>query len=541
MPHSRSRATQCLVLVIIAAVLSACNRGAALSLSVDAAAPRHAISPDIYGIANYGLDAAFAKEIQVVNVRWGGDAATRYNWQVDSSNSGFDWYFMGGNGASSAPVPGASVDQMISTYKPALALVTIPIIPYVNRSYAQTCSFPVSQYGAQTSTNPYVSAINGVKEQCGNGIAATTTAMKQLQDRDVLANHIANSTTLQRAWVEHLVGTFGTAAAGGVKYYQLDNEPLGWSNTHRDVQPTSALYKDIVGLGQAYAATIKDVDSSALILGPSDFTLGGWLGATDQQGGLFAGQYYLQQMAAYERANHLRLLDYFDEHYYFDVSSPAAQLASTRTLWDPKFNGGTWVEKYAFKGPMHLIPRFKDWISTYYPGTKLAISEYSIDSGKKSVIDAIAEMDVLGIFGREQLDFANMWGPPGPTDPIAFAFRMFRNYDGKGHGFGETSISAQSSDEPSLSLYAAERGGDHALTILAINKTAAPIASAIVLKGITQPSSAHVFVYSAANLKSIVQADDAVINAAALTYSFPSYSAVLFIVRAPDAKRAPGP
>jgi hypothetical protein len=37
------------------------------TLTVDASASRHAISPDIYGIANYGLDATFAKEIQVGN------------------------------------------------------------------------------------------------------------------------------------------------------------------------------------------------------------------------------------------------------------------------------------------------------------------------------------------------------------------------------------------------------------------------------------------------------------------------------------------
>ena len=54
------------------------------TLAVDAAGNPHAINPDIYGIANYGLDAAFAKEIQVPNIRWGGDGTTRYNWQVDS-------------------------------------------------------------------------------------------------------------------------------------------------------------------------------------------------------------------------------------------------------------------------------------------------------------------------------------------------------------------------------------------------------------------------------------------------------------------------
>jgi len=507
----------------------------ALTLSVDAAASRKPISSDIYGIASYSLDATFAQEIQVGNVRWGGDATSRYNWMVDSSNSGYDWYFMGGNGASTAPTPGASPDLMVNTYSPANAdaLITIPILPYVNKSYAWSCSFPVSEYGAQTATNPNVfPVVNGVAQTCGNSIATVATnGSTQLLDKDILANHIPNTTSLQQAWVQHLVKTFGTGASGGVKFYQLDNEPLGWSNTHRDVQPTTATYPTIVQLGQAYAAAVKRADATALILGPSDFTLGGWVGTPSQQGNLWAGQYYLQQMAAYEKNNKLRLLDYFDEHYYFDVSTPAAQLASTRTLWDPTYNGGTWVEQYDFDGPMQLIPRFKTWISTYYPGTKLSLSEYSIDSGQKSIVDAIAEMDVLGIFGREQLDLANMWNPPAPTDPIAYAFRMFRNYDGRGHQFGDTSISAVSSNQASLSIYAAQRTSDNAVTILAINKTTSPISSAITLANVGAPSAAQVYVYSAANLKAIVQSSSGAIAGGSLPYTFPGYSAVMFVVQ----------
>jgi hypothetical protein len=39
------------------------------TLTVDAAGNPHPINPDIYGIASYSLDAGFAKEIQVPNVR----------------------------------------------------------------------------------------------------------------------------------------------------------------------------------------------------------------------------------------------------------------------------------------------------------------------------------------------------------------------------------------------------------------------------------------------------------------------------------------
>ena len=378
---------------------------------------------------------------------------------------------------------------------------------------------------SQQSTNPYVHP-NG--DSCGNSIASNGT---QLLDTNIYANHIDNTTSLQQQWVQHLVSTFGNAAKGGVKFYQLDNEPYGWSNTHRDVMPNGATYPTITQLGQQYAATVKQADSTALVLGPSDFTLGGWIGNTSQQGGLFAGQYYLQQMAAYDKAHGERILDYFDEHYYFNTSTPAAQLASTRTLWDPTYNGGTWVEQWDFYGPMQLIPRFRNWISTYYPGTLLSLSEYSIDSGQKSIVDAIAEMDVLGIFGREPIDFANMWSAPGPEDPIAYSFRMFRNYDGKGSQFGDTSISAVSSDQGSLSIYAAQRSSDNAVTILVINKTTGALSSAIALSNLNLPSTAQVYTYSNASLTSIAHPTDAAITSGSLSYTFPGYSAVLFVVQ----------
>jgi hypothetical protein len=498
------------------------------TLTVDATADRHAIDPNIYGIANYSLDAKFAEEIQVPNIRWGGDGTTRYNWRVDSSNSGFDWYFMGGSGKDN-PVAGASVDLMINTYKPAhaAALITIPIIPYVNSTAATNCSFPTSVYGAQQSINPY-SHPNG--DNCGNSLSPTGA---QLLDRNIYANHIDNSVALQQGWVEHLVSTFGTAAKGGVPFYQLDNEPWGWSNTHRDVEPHGATYEAIVSLGQKYAAMIKQVDPSAFVLGPSDFTLGGWIGSPKQQNNLYAGQYYLQQMAAYQQKNGKRVLDYFDEHYYPEFKDPASQLASARTFWDATYDGGSWVEKSYFHGPMQLIPRFKQWITQYYPGTRLAFSEYSIDSGKKLITDALAEADVLGIFGSQRVDLANMWTAPAPTDPIAYAFRLYRNYDSQGGQFGNTSVLAGSTNPAKVSIYAALRSSDGALTVIVINKTTSAIQTTLSLTHFPGSSAATVFRYSGDNLKRIAALGRIPVTAGGLAYSFPAYSATVFVIAAP--------
>jgi Glycoside hydrolase family 44/Bacterial Ig-like domain (group 3) len=495
------------------------------TLIVDAAGNQHAINPDIYGIANYGLDATYAKEIQVPNIRWGGDGTTRYNWQVDSSNAGFDWYFMSGNGQST-PTPSASADLMIQTYKAASnakTLLTVPIIPWVNNSAVWNCSFPVSVYGAQQSTNPYVHPNGG---DCGNSIAAGGT---QLLDKNIYTNHIDNTVALQQGWIEHLVSVFGSAANGGVTYYQLDNEPGGWSNTHRDVEPVQPDYDTIVSLGQQYAAMIKQVDPSAKVFGPVDFTLGGWIGTPSLQNNLYAGQYYLQRMAAYDQANNQRILDYFDEHYYGGGSTDAAELESTRALWDPTFNSGSWVEQYYFDGPIELLPRFQSWIQNYYPGTKLSISEYSFASGTNPLVDMLTETDVLGIYGRQSLDFANMWNVPKPSDPVAYAFRIYRNYDGAGGQFGDTSVSSSSTDQSQLSVYGALRSADGALTVVAINKTTSPIQTTLTLANFKANSRAPVFTYSNANLTQIVAGAPVAVASNQVNYTFPAYSVSVLV------------
>jgi hypothetical protein len=246
---------------------------------------------------------------------------------------------------------------------------------------------------------------------------------------------------------------------------------------------------------------VKRQDASALILGPSDFTLGGWIGNPNEQDGLFAGQYYLQQMQALAATSGKRVLDYFDEHYYFPFTDPISQLESTRSLWDPTFNAGTWVEKYYFDGPMMLLPRFRQWIAQYYPATKLAISEYSIDSGNKLITDALAEADVLGIFGWQGLDFAAMWSPPQPTDPIAFSFLLFRDYDGHGHGFGTTSVGASSAEQSTVSVYAAQ--GGRVLTMILINKTANALIIPVSIANPAPTGKARFFSYSGADLSAI--------------------------------------
>ena len=53
----------------------------------------------------------------------------------------------------------------------------------------------------------------------------------------------------------------------------------------------------------------------------------------------------------------------------------------------------------------------KSWIAANYPGTKTAITEYNWGA-QEHISGAVAQADILGIFGREGLDVGTVWGPP---------------------------------------------------------------------------------------------------------------------------------
>jgi uncharacterized protein (TIGR03437 family) len=248
-------------------------------------------------------------------------------------------------------------------------------------------------------------------------------------------------------------------------------------------------------------------------------------------GGVPIMAWYLQQFQAYETKNNVRLLDYYDTHAYLAPGSdPASLLDSTREWWDPTYivNGDYWIRDPANSGAStapQLIPRLKAIINANYPGTKLAITEYSFGS-LDTIAGALAQADILGIFGREGVDLATIWGPPKPTDPGAFAFRMYRNYDGIGGAFGETGVQATSADQGQLSIYGALRS-DLNLTAVVINKTANDLSSTLNLANFSPGAAAHVWLYSGANLGAVAAQPDVATNAGAVTTVFPAYSITL--------------
>lgn len=519
------------------------------ALRIDAGAGRHAISPDVYGI-NFA-DEALAAELRLPVNRWGGNATTRYNWQTDTSNRAFDWFFE--NIPNDIPNPallpdGSSSDRFVEQNRRTgtATLLTVPLIGWTPRGRAYACGFSVGKYGAQQSTDPW-------RPDCGNGVR---TNGSEIAGNDPLDTSEPITPAFVQDWIEHLIGRYGTAAAGGVRFYNLDNEPMLWADTHRDVHPAPPSYDELRDRTFAYAAAIKASDPTALTLGPAEWGWSGyfwsaldaapggawWNNPQDRlaHGNVALVEWYLQQLRAYDQQHGARILDYLDLHYYpqaagvalgsaGDAATQARRLRSTRSLWDPAYADESWIGD-----AVQLVPRMADWVQRNYPGTKLAIGEYNW-GGHEHINGALAQADVLGIFGREGLDLATLWDPPTAGQPAAFAFRMYRNVDGAGGAFGDIGVDATSTDQGIVAVYAAQRGAGGPLTVMVLNKTDLPQTSTVMLSGFSPSSGALAYRYSTGNTSAIVRLADQAVGAAGFTATFPPASMTLFVIGAAAA------
>src|SRR5262245_27854690 len=523
----------------------------AVTVQVDVNASRKPINPLIYGVA-HASTATLADLNSPLN-RNGGNNTSRYNWQLNADNRANDWYYES-IGDSSA-VAGERGDTFISNSKAAGAqpMLTIPLLDWVaklgaNRS--KLASFSIAKYGAQTGNDWqwFPDAGNGILQSTGQFV---------IGNNPTDAN-VASSVSFQQGWVQHLITRWGTASGGGLRYYILDNEHSIWHSTHRDVQPTGATMDQIRDKMVSYAASIKSVDPSAIVVGPEEW---GWSGyffsGYDQQWGSKNGwsnlpdranhggadyvPWLLAQLRQNEVSNGQRLLDVFTLHYYpqggefSDDTTSSMQLRrnrSTRSLWDPNYVDETWINDR-----VKLIPRMKGWVNSYYPSTPTGITEYNWGA-EGHINGATTQADIWGILGREGLDLAARWTTPAASTPTYKAMKMYRNYDGTKSTFGDLSVQATVPNPDNLSAFAAERTSDGAVTVMVINKVLSGNTPAtIALSSFNAQGTAQVWQLTSANV--INHLSDLNFIGSSFTITVPPQSVTLFVIPASGVAKQP--
>ena len=515
---------------------------APMVVHIDAAAQRRSISPLIYGV-----NWASTRQLDELNAplnRHGGNATSRYNWRENASNRARDWYFQ--STPSPDPAPGEAADSFIRATREASAetMLTIPTLGWVAKLGAgrsKLASFSIAKYGVQTDNDARWFA------DAGNGIRPDGSFITGNDPTDA---NLKVDSSFQRAWVEHLVSSWGRGDAGGLRYYILDNEPSIWHSTHRDVHPLGATMQEVRDRIVEHATMIKDADPGALVVAPEEW---GWTGyfrsGHDMQWGALHGwrdplpdraananQPYLpwlldQLRLAHERSGR-RLLDVFSVHFYpqggdsSDDVSVAMQLLrnrSTRSLWDPSYRDESWIDDH-----VRLIPRLREWVAARYPDTAIGITEYDWGA-EQHISGAVAQADVLGIFGREGLDLATRWEAPALGSPVHNAMRLYRNYDGAKSTFGNVSVAASVPDPDRVAVFAAERASDAALTVMVINKQLTDAARVqLQLANFAPGDTAQRWELAAANR--ITRASDERLQGRRLDVTLPAQSITLFVI-----------
>jgi hypothetical protein len=518
---------------------------APVTITVDAQLNRHAISPQIYGVA-FAPDASTVADLNTPLHRSGGNSETRYNWQTNAHNHAADWFFE--SIADSPATPAAAADSFVSTSKnggaePALTIPMIGWMPKLGSSRGKLASYSIAKYGPQTGNDA------SWMPDAGNGISSTNGNQPITSNNPNDANFLTNS-AFQRAFVQHLTNRWGLSTNGGVRYYIMDNEHSIWHSTHQDVHPNGASRAEIRDKFFDYAGMVKALDPNALVLAPEEFGWSGYLysGADLQYGGQHGygylpdrstngGMDYVPWLLSqfYQRATNTnqRLLDYFTLHRYTEDSnvggndvSTATQLKrsrSTRSFWDTNYVDETWINQVVM-----LIPRMKGWVASYYPGTKIGITEYNWGA-EDHINGATTQADILGIFGREGLDLATRWTTPPNTTPTYKAMKMYRNYDGNKSGFGDTSVNATGPNPDNVSTFAAVRSSDGALTVMVINKQLTSGAITTVnLANFLPAGTAQVWQLTSAD--SITRLSDLSFSGSTFTSTVPVQSITLFVL-----------
>ena len=488
------------IVILLAAIpVYAGGTNATVTVGIDALANRHAISPLIYGVGNQVASPSnHLSELNASLFRLGGNLETRDNWQINAHGQGQGWYFESLADVTNT-TPGWWVDNVITNTKNggAQPMVTVSMIgwmPKLGASRGALWSYSTNKYGPQTDNDSKYRPDAGNGYSTTNGEAFYGVSGFAITNNDPNDANFSTNGLFEQAFIQHLTNQWGCSTNGGVLYYILDNEHSIWYETHQDVHPQGATMQEIWGDMFTNATMIKSNDPNALVLGPEEYGWWGYLysgkdnqymaeyndygdaNAPDRKanGGWDYIPWLLNQFHQYA-TNHgnQRLLDYLTVHCYPADGSVSGTSVSTknellrnqttRILWDTNFTDP------AVNAIQMLIPRLKSWVTNYYPGTKIGITEYSWGADA-NINGATAQADILGILGREGVDLASRWTDPATNTPTYQAIKLYRNYDGNKSTFGDTSILTTVPNPDNLSAFSAIRTSDGTLTLMVINK-----------------------------------------------------------------------
>lgn len=498
------------------------------------------ISPYIYGV-NSGVNL---KGVSAKAFRLGGNRLTAYNWENNMSNAGSDWH----NSSDMYLVQNA--EEQFKNVPGGAALNAVYEAGQGNVPY----TLITLQMAGYVSSDKNGSA--------GDEDAAPSEYWNKVVNRKdgelSLEPDKEDGVVYMDEYLNYLISKLGKSDVGtGIKAYALDNEPSLWRHTHSLVHGEALTCEELIQKSVDLASVVKEADEGAEVFGPSLFgysafdSLAGapdWRQLKKDNGYRWFIDCYLDGMRKAEEENGTRLLDVLDIHFYTEAKGACgerscrhydndecikARLDSVRSLYDADYREDSWISDTGAEF-FPLLPNLEQSIDKYYPGTKIAFTEYDFGGGDH-ISGGVAEADMLGIFAEHGVYFASIWSFDKNMYQLG-AINMFTNYDGSGNGFGDTLVKSEY-DSGDISVYSSIDGEDEGkVKIIITNRSIhEEIPVGIVLSSDKKYSDAEV--YSLYGDSPVIRRLDGVedILENKFDYTLPALSVTEFVVNAEAA------
>jgi hypothetical protein len=512
-----------------------------LTAKVELTAAGVAVSPYIYGVSHGDVEAMH--EMGVAIRRQGGNLSSVYDWRTGFTSAGADWYFENRK-MLETPHPQENWWVVIHRENKQHGMKTFVTLPseWIAKD-DKSVGFPKSLYPDCEEFAPdRPEACNGkLKQKDKEGKPIELRCGKEPTNNGKHVDSEYNVDLLRYCIKD---AGFGTAAQGGIDIVALDNEPMLYIETHRDMWCKGFSADDYWARTVRTAESLHKVDPSVKVAGPA---LWGWTAYIHSSGdmqyrvehdmgwgnnaklpdyakyGPFARD-FMRRAAEYKKKNGRELIDIFVFHGYpmtkqldwgnrdkFANPSPELQelrVRDVRKFWDESYRDPeTWMGKEDWaNGNVAYVPLMRRWMKEVGWNAPIGIGEYDHagPEGGLDISSAVAQAETFAAFARVELAYAMYWADPRKHSPVYFAFKMFRNPDGQRTAVGDHFQVGEVSDPNSVGVYVFKDLQKKVASVVLTNKRAAKGAKVTIALGAAVPAQkAKRYEFSRANLKAI--------------------------------------
>jgi len=279
---------------------------------------------------------------------------------------------------------------------------------------------------------------------------------------------------------------------GGVRFFEIGNEPFIWHWTHPDLHPQpcsaeeySVRFEKIAGAMRRAQTELQNGRDIKIFAPAISTAWQGWRDCLDGEEN--AVEKFLAESASFKNeADGRPLLDVLSFHLFNRFAAEGgreaqhgnAALLDATAVWWKKDYVNSYDKAFAAGDKPAVLPRFRKWIADYGPGLELAVTEFNIESESMINYDMLWKVlylsDLYGILAEGGVDYAAqfclnssdqniaMLDDTGKKTALYHPFRLYSNY------FSGVLMDKKVVPENWVSVYASRQGGDY--TLMAINK-----------------------------------------------------------------------